>query len=199
MAAGDPGGNQRGRERRAGKSPWHRERRRMGRGRPRLLRSGHWVSLVACAIASLPWRAETRIGATVFGKNSDRSEHECQPFRQFPAAPSTRPVPRRRCTHIEIPQVAETYAVMGHSPWWVWGFEHGVNEHAVAIGNETVFSKEAIEERPGLIGMDLVRLGLERGRTAREALEVMATLIETLRTRRLPRSVPTSPAITTAS
>ncbi len=29
---------------------------------------------------------ETRIGATIFGKNSDRSEHECQPFRQFPGA-----------------------------------------------------------------------------------------------------------------
>jgi secernin len=68
---------------------------------------------------------------------------------------------------------------MGHSPWWVWGFEHGVNEHGVAIGNQTVFSREPVEERPGLIGMDLVRLGLERGRDAREALEVMAALIET--------------------
>jgi hypothetical protein len=71
-----------------------------------------------------------------------------------------------RCTHIEIPQVAETSRVMGHSPWWVWGFEHGVNEHAVAIGNQTVFSNEPIEERPGLIGMHLVELGLERGRSA---------------------------------
>ena len=120
---------------------------------------------------------QTRLGATIFGKNSDRSEHECQLFAQFPAAFHA-PGSSARCTHIEIPQVAETYAVMGHSPWWVWGFEQGVNEHAVAIGNETVFSKETLEERPGLIGMDLVRLGLERGRTAREALEVMATLIE---------------------
>ena len=68
---------------------------------------------------------------------------------------------------------------MGHSPWWVWGFEHGVNEHGVAIGNQTVFSNEPIEQTPGLIGMDLVRLALERGRDAREALEVIATLIET--------------------
>jgi dipeptidase len=120
---------------------------------------------------------ETRIGAALFGKNSDRSEHECQPFAQFPAAFHA-PGSAVPCTHIEIPQVAETYAVMGHSPFWVWGFEHGVNEHAVAIGNETVFSRESLEERPGLIGMDLVRLGLERGRSAREALEVMATLIE---------------------
>lgn len=122
--------------------------------------------------------AETRIGTALFAKNSDRSEHECQPFLQIPSAFHA-PGSNVRCTHVEIPQVAETYAVMGHSPWWVWGFEHGVNEHAVAIGNETVFSRETIEEVPGLIGMDLVRLGLERGRSAREALELMATLIET--------------------
>ena len=59
---------------------------------------------------------------------------------------------------------------MGHSPWWVWGLEQGVNQCAVAIGNHTVFSNEALEEQDGLIGMDLVRLGLERGRTAAEAL-----------------------------
>jgi len=121
--------------------------------------------------------ADTAAGVTLFGKNSDRKGGECQPLLQFAEAAH----PQRstlRCSYIEIPQVAETYRVLGHSPWWVWGFEHGVNEHAVAIGNLTIFSNEPIEERPGLIGMDLVRLGLERGRSAREALEVIATLLE---------------------
>jgi secernin len=122
--------------------------------------------------------AHTASGATLFGKNSDRKEGECQPFVQHAAALHPRGA-RVRCTHLEIPQVAETYRVMGHSPWWVWGFEHGVNEHGVAIGNQTVFSREPVEEAPGLIGMDLVRLGLERGRDARETLEVIAGLIET--------------------
>jgi secernin len=121
--------------------------------------------------------SETASRATLFAKNSDRNADECQPLLQFPES-SYPPESRVRCTHIHISQVAETYRVLGHSPWWVWGFEHGVNEHAVAIGNQTVFSKEPIEQRPGLIGMDLVRLGLERGRTARESLEVIAGLIE---------------------
>jgi dipeptidase len=120
---------------------------------------------------------ETAAGITLFGKNSDRLGDECQPLRQYAEA-SHPPQATVRCTHIEVPQVAETYRVLGHAPWWVWGFEHGVNEHAVAVGNLTVFSNEPIEEQPGLIGMDLVRLALERGRSAREALEVIATLLE---------------------
>jgi len=119
----------------------------------------------------------TAAGVTLFAKNSDRKDGECQPLLQFPAALHARGA-TLRCTHVTIAQVAETYAVMGHSPWWVWGFEQGVNEHAVAIGNHTVFSNEPVEQRQGLIGMDLVRLGLERGRSAREALEVMAGLLE---------------------
>src|SRR5512134_2660779 len=121
--------------------------------------------------------AATAAGVTLFAKNSDRKSSECQPFLQFPEA-SHPPRASVRATHVEIPQVAETYREMGHSPDWVWGFEHGVNEHGVAIGNHTVFSNESLEEVPGLIGMDLVRLGLERGRDAREALEVIARLIE---------------------
>jgi len=80
-------------------------------------------SLVAVA-------SETAVGCTLFAKNSDRKAEECQPFVQFPA--STHPPGSTvRCTHIEIPQVAETYRVMGHSPWWIFGFEHGVNGNPV--------------------------------------------------------------------
>ncbi|MEE8581071.1 MAG: C69 family dipeptidase [Myxococcota bacterium] len=122
--------------------------------------------------------AHTASGATLFAKNSDRKQGECQPLVQFPAALHPRGS-TLRCTHIAISQVAETYRVLGHSPWWLWGFEQGVNEYGVAIGNHTVFSREPVEETPGLIGMDLVRLGLERGRDGREALEVIAALIET--------------------
>lgn len=121
--------------------------------------------------------ARTIDGSTLFAKNSDRRGRECQPFVQVPAAYHARGS-KLRCTHLEIDQVAETYRVMGHSPFWCWGFEHGVNEWGVAIGNHATWSREPLEAKPGLIGMDLVRLGLERGRTAREALEVIAALVE---------------------
>ena len=122
----------------------------------------------------------TASGQTLFAKNSDRHAGECQPFVQFAAADYAHgPGEKLACTHIAIDQAPRSRRVMGHSPWWVWGFEQGLNEHGVAIGNQAVFSKEPVEETPGLIGMDLVRLGLERGRDAREALEVIASLLET--------------------
>ena len=83
----------------------------------------------------------TADGATLFAKNSDRRGREAQPFVQFPAAYHPRGA-RVRCTHVEIDQVAETYRVMGHSPDWCWGLEHGVNEHGVAIGNHATWSRE---------------------------------------------------------
>ena len=61
----------------------------------------------------------------------------------------------------------------------MWGFEHGVNEHRVAIGNERVFTVDDPHEvAPALTGMDLVRLALERARDADEALEVLTDLLE---------------------
>jgi secernin len=117
----------------------------------------------------------TADGATLFAKNSDRPANECQPLFQI-ARQRHAPGGRLRCTYIEIPQVAETAQVVGSRPFWCWGFEHGLNEHGVAIGNHTVFSKEALSGL-GLIGMDLVRLGLERATSAAQAVEVMTALI----------------------
>src|SRR5262245_15579 len=120
--------------------------------------------------------AVTRDGVTLFGKNSDRPPDECQRIVQVPRAQHA-PGSTLRCQYVTIPQVAETVAVVGSQPHWLWGFEHGVNEHGVAIGNEMVFGKEPLGPT-GLLGMDLVRLGLERGRDADEALEAITGLLE---------------------
>jgi hypothetical protein len=107
-------------------------------------------------------------GVTLFANNSDRPPREAKRLVQQPRA--VHPAGGRvRCQYVEIPQVAETAAWIGSQPHWLWGVEHGVNEHRVAIGNETVFAREAPGET-GLLGMDLVRLGLERARSADEAL-----------------------------
>jgi secernin len=119
----------------------------------------------------------TADGAALFAKNSDRPAAECQPLVQV-AAKRHAPGTRLRCQYIEIPQVSETARVIGSRPHWLWGFEHGLNEHGVAIGNHTVFSKDPLSGH-GLIGMDLVRLGLERGRSAAQAVDLISALIET--------------------
>jgi len=134
---------------------------------------------------ALPDATEGRV--VIFGKNSDRQMFDCQPllFRAGKRWPSGA---RLRLEHRQIPQVEVTYATLGSSPYWCWGYEQGINEHAVVIGNEAMFTKtfkEAAEahktgEGPklGLLGMDLLRLGLERGKTAREALDVITSLLE---------------------
>jgi len=53
----------------------------------------------------------------------------------------------------------------------------GANEHDVVIGNEAVWTMEPLG-RDALLGMDLVRLGLERGKTARDALDMIIGLID---------------------
>ena len=118
----------------------------------------------------------TRDGHTLFAKNSDRPPTECQPLFQAPRVrhPAGATV---RCQYLEIPQVDETLALLGSRPWWLWGFEHGVNECRVAIGNEALNTRDELGET-GLLGMDLVRLGLERGPTAAEAKRVITELIE---------------------
>ncbi len=113
----------------------------------------------------------------LFAKNSDRDPNESQVVR-WHAAADHQPGDVVRCTWIEIPQAARTHAVALSQPWWMWGAEMGANEHGVAIGNEAVFTHRPKGDT-ALLGMDLVRLGLERATTAAEAVEVIVSLLET--------------------
>ncbi len=114
----------------------------------------------------------------LFAKNSDRDPNEAQVLRWYPATTTTGL--RVRCTWSEIDQVPRTHAVLLSQPWWMWGAEMGANEHGVVIGNEAVFTRGAGRERSdsALLGMDLLRLGLERGATAEEAVGVIVGLLE---------------------
>jgi secernin len=118
----------------------------------------------------------TADGVTIFGKNSDREPNEAHHLLRIPRA-KHKPGSVVKCTYIEIPQVAETYEVLLTKPFWIWGTEMGVNEYGVAIGNEAVYAKVPYNKEPGLIGMDLLRLALERAKTARDALEVITLLL----------------------
>ena len=117
----------------------------------------------------------TAPGVTLLGKNSDRTLYDCQPLvfqprKEWPAGSEL------NLGRVTIPQVSETFATLGSSPYWCWGYEEGINEHGVAIGNEGVWTKDLLQglaahaagEGPelGPTGMDLLRLALERGRTA---------------------------------
>ncbi len=147
-------------------------------------------NLAAAALACDTWVAlgsATARGITLLAKNSDRPLFDSQPLILHPRArwPQGALIDLGR---IRIPQVRETYATLGSSPYWCWGYEEGINEFGVAIGNEGVTTKplrvmiaEAGEGKApafGPTGMDLLRLGLERSRTAREALDVITALIE---------------------
>lgn len=127
-----------------------------------------------CFVSLPPASANREI---IFGKNSDRPRDEVQEVVYFPAGYHAKGT-KVQCTYIEVDQVERTHAVILSRPAWLWGAEMGANEHGVCIGNEGVWSKEPVGEKEALLGMDLVRLGLERGSSAHEAVQVIAELLE---------------------
>ena len=122
-------------------------------------------------------QAATAESIVLFGKNSDRERNEAQAVEFAPRADHA-PGAEVACTYIAIPQARRTHAVLLCRPFWMWGAEMGANEHGVVIGNEAVHASTPPQEEPAQIGMDLLRLALERAATAAEAVEVIITLLE---------------------
>ena len=120
----------------------------------------------------------TADGSVILAKNSDRQPNEAHVLAHIPHAKHANEG-SVKCTYIEVPQVPETYEVLLSKPFWIWGAEMGANERGVSIANEAVFTKEPYDKEPGLIGMDMLRLALERADTARKALDVIVGLLET--------------------
>ncbi len=116
-------------------------------------------------------------GSVIFAKNSDREPNEAHEILVCPAEKHTSGS-MVKCTYIEVPQVEETFAVLLAKPFNIWGAEMGANEHGVVIGNEAVFTRVPYDKGPGLTGMDMIRLAVERAATARQALDVIVQLLE---------------------
>jgi hypothetical protein len=131
-------------------------------------------ALVCDSLVALP--AVTG-GPTLFGKNSDRPPDERQVLEFHTAASAAG---ERMCTYVSInAHRHDTLAVIGSRPTWGWGFEHGVNEVGVAMGNHRITTIHDPRPYPdALTGMDLVRLTLERAPSAAIGVAVLTELLE---------------------
>lgn len=132
-------------------------------------------------------RDTTSSKQVIFAKNSDRPMFDCQPLMHYTAQQWSKDS-TIQLEYIEIPQVQQTYATLGSSPYWCWGYEEGINEHGVVIGNEAIFTRTFRQAAQayragntpdlGVLGMDLIRLALERSRNAAQAVEIIGQLVE---------------------
>lgn len=114
-------------------------------------------------------------GYSLFGKNSVRPVNEPQLLEYHPATIAEGL--RIHATYIDIESPSEPLGFVMSRPIWSWGGEMGINETNVAIGLELINTRETLSEN-GLTGMDLVRIGLERGTTAKEAMYAILSALE---------------------
>src|SRR5262249_12769181 len=116
----------------------------------------------------------TAEGGTLLGHNSTRPARERQTLVRL-VGRAFAPGESVRTSYLERPRVRQTFTVLGSRPAGRWGFQHGLNEHGVAVGLTSIRTRMR-GEGPALTGTDLVRLALERTATARQALDLIAAL-----------------------
>ncbi len=117
----------------------------------------------------------TADGSVIFAKNSDRQPNEPLLTIRVPRRKNEKGS-KLKCTYIEIDQVEETFEALLLKPSWMWGAEMGCNEFGLNIGNEAAFTREK-QGPESLLGMDLLRLALERCQNSEEALHLMIDLL----------------------
>jgi dipeptidase len=114
-------------------------------------------------------------GHTYFAHNSNRPRGEA-PALVCTAGRDHAPGEEVQATHVSLPQARRTFGVVGGRAGTVPGYQHGVNEKGVAAGCTPIRTR-LLNDNPCLTGPDLVRLALERGSTALQAVEVVTDLI----------------------
>jgi secernin len=117
----------------------------------------------------------------VFGKNSDRPAGECQVL--YDSGAESRPTAGLiRCAFVEVPDVPAPLRTVGCRPYWCWGYETAMNEAGVVGGNTAVYTRSFWQPENqhgyGLTGMELLRLGLERGRSAEDVVLAIVDLLQ---------------------
>ena len=114
------------------------------------------------------------VDGSVFVTYNADSYGAFMPLYHYPAAKHAAGEMRKVCEWDtgkylgEIPEAAETYNVIGNS-----------NEWQVTIGETTFGGREEMADSTGIIDYgSLIYIALQRSKTAREALQVMASLVE---------------------
>lgn len=120
--------------------------------------------------------SSTADGSTLFAHNSSQPPRQFQVLKRV-AGQAFSAGEKVRAALMEIPQVRQTHTVLGSRPVGSWGYSHGVNEHGLAVGC-TQFRTKLCCHGPVLQDTELVRLVLERARTACQAVDVLTDLVE---------------------
>jgi secernin len=121
--------------------------------------------------------AQTRDQSMLFAKSADCEVNEANALVRVPHEKHAKGE-AVRITHLVIPQAEETFEILLTKAFWTYGCEIGVNEFGLSMGEEAVFTTQMDEEKDGIIGPDLMRIGLERARNCREAIQIMTDLLE---------------------
>lgn len=83
-----------------------------------------------------------------------------------------------KAAYIDIPNITRTYKFIGSRTAGRWGYGMGINENQVSVADNDAPSRDKMDWKASLHDNDVVRLILERAKTAREGVEIATKLVE---------------------